>query len=129
MLWRNPHSARDYLKPAFGRMAYDQPADGFAAWCAGNLASNQHGWQWAAGCGTDAVPYFRIFNPTTQGKRFNPDGAYVRHYAPELRNVDAAGIHEPWRLDDGPPNGYPPPIVDHDEERRESLRRWRELRQ
>ena len=48
----------------------------------GDLASNQHGWQWVAGCGTDAAPYFRIFNPVTQGQRFDPDGEYVRRWVP-----------------------------------------------
>ena len=50
----------------------------------GDLASNQHGWQWIAGCGTDAAPYFRVFNPTSQGSKFDPDGAYVRRWVPEL---------------------------------------------
>ena len=94
----------------------------------GDVASNQHGWQWTAGCGTDAAPYFRIFNPTVQGKRFDPDGDYVRRHVSELRDVDAASIHEPWTLDGGPPNGYPAPIVDHSEERTESLRRLETLR-
>ncbi len=93
----------------------------------GDLASNQHGWQWVAGCGTDAAPYFRIFNPTTQGKRFDPEGDYVRGYVPELADVGTASIHEPWTLDGGPPHGYPPPIVDHAQERRESLRRLQEM--
>jgi len=88
-----------------------------------DLASNQHGWQWVAGSGTDASPYFRIFNPTTQGKRFDPHGDYVRRYVPELREVDEESIHEPWTLPGGPPSGYPAPIVDHGQERRESLRR------
>jgi deoxyribodipyrimidine photo-lyase len=94
----------------------------------GDLASNQHGWQWVAGCGTDASPYFRIFNPVAQGKRFDPDGEYVRRYVPELRNVDADRIHEPWTLDGGIPDGYPAPIVVHRLEREESLRRLRTLR-
>ena len=85
--------------------------------------SNQHGWQWVAGCGTDAAPYFRIFNPTTQGKKFDADGTYVRRWIPELRDVEGKKIHEPWTLDD-PPADYPAPIVDHAEERRESLRRY-----
>ena len=93
----------------------------------GDLASNQHGWQWAAGCGTDASPYFRIFNPTLQGKRFDPHGDYVRRYVPELRPVDEKSIHEPWTIDGGPPGGYPSPIVDHRHERRESLRRLKML--
>lgn len=94
----------------------------------GDLASNQHGWQWTAGCGTDAAPYFRIFNPTIQGKRFDPDGNYVRRYVPELRDLDADSIHEPWKLAGGPPHGYPVPIVDHRDERREALSRLKELR-
>ncbi|MEJ7633734.1 deoxyribodipyrimidine photo-lyase [Aeromicrobium sp.] len=88
-----------------------------------DLASNQHGWQWVAGSGTDASPYFRIFNPMTQGKKFDPDGQYVRRWVPELADVDAKHIHEPWTLEQ-PPAGYPAPIVDHAEERRESLRRY-----
>ncbi len=59
----------------------------------GDLASNQHGWQWVAGCGTDAAPYFRVFNPTTQGRTFDPDGAYLRRWVPEL--ADAVDPHEP----------------------------------
>jgi len=93
-----------------------------------DLASNQHGWQWTAGCGTDAAPYLRIFNPTVQGKRFDPHGDYVRRYVPELRQLDAKSIHEPWTLDGGPPSGYPAPIVDHGRERQESLRRLEMLR-
>ena len=63
----------------------------------GDLASNQHGWQWTAGSGTDAAPYFRIFNPVTQGLRFDPDGDYVRRYVPELRDLPGAAAHEPWK--------------------------------
>ncbi|MFN8169696.1 MAG: FAD-binding domain-containing protein [Candidatus Nanopelagicales bacterium] len=61
-----------------------------------DLASNQHGWQWTAGCGTDAAPYFRVFNPVTQGLRFDPSGDYVRRYVPELRDLPGAAAHEPW---------------------------------
>ncbi len=92
-----------------------------------DLASNQHGWQWTAGCGTDASPYFRVFNPTTQGKKFDPDGTYVRRWVPELRDLPADRVHEPWRLDP-PPADYPAPLVDHAEERRESLRRYEAIR-
>jgi deoxyribodipyrimidine photo-lyase len=88
-----------------------------------DLASNQHGWQWVAGSGTDAAPYFRVFNPTLQGRRFDPHGDYVRRYVPELRHVGEQAVHQPWTLPDGPPSGYPAPIIDHDLERRESLRR------
>jgi deoxyribodipyrimidine photo-lyase len=92
-----------------------------------DLASNQHGWQWVAGCGTDAAPYFRVFNPMTQGRKFDPDGAYVRRWVPELADVPAKHVHEPWEMDE-PPAGYPAPIVDHADERREALRRYEALR-
>jgi deoxyribodipyrimidine photo-lyase len=94
----------------------------------GDLASNQHGWQWAAGTGTDAAPYFRAFNPVAQSKRFDPDGAYLRRWLPELADLDQSVIHEPWKLAGGPPNGYPARIVDHAEERAEALRRYDEIR-
>ena len=94
----------------------------------GDLASNQHGWQWTAGCGTDASPYFRIFNPTTQGKKFDPDGDYIRRWVPELRDVPAKHIHEPSASPDGLPEGYPQPIVDHKHERQESLDRYEKIR-
>lgn len=94
----------------------------------GDLASNQHGWQWVAGTGTDAAPYFRVFNPVAQSKRFDPDGAYLRRWLPELADVPAPAIHEPWKLPDGPPGGYPEPIVDHGVERAEALRRYDEIR-
>ena len=92
-----------------------------------DLASNQHGWQWVAGCGTDAAPYFRVFNPMTQGKKFDPDGTYVRRWVPELADVSARYVHEPWLMD-VPPEEYPAPLVDHAEERKESLRRYDALR-
>lgn len=94
----------------------------------GDLASNQHGWQWTAGTGTDAAPFFRIFNPTTQGERFDPDGTYVRRWVPELSGVPKKWIHRPAEGPDGLPEGYPPPIVDHAEERAESLRRYEATR-
>ena len=87
----------------------------------GDLAQNNMGWQWSAGCGCDAQPYFRVFNPVTQGERFDPEGAYVRRYVPELARLPARYIHAPWtapaavlaqagvRLGDN----YPEPIVDH----------------
>ncbi len=94
----------------------------------GDLASNQHGWQWVAGCGTDAAPYFRIFNPTTQGAKFDPDGAYVRRWVPELRDIDRRYVHEPSKDPAGLPDGYPAPIVDHAEERREALDRYERIK-
>jgi deoxyribodipyrimidine photo-lyase len=74
----------------------------------GDLASNQHGWQWAAGTGTDAAPYFRVFNPSTQAERFDPDGAYRARWVPEQGT-----------------SAYPAPMVDHAAERDEALRRYR----
>jgi len=76
------------------------------------MAQNNGGWQWAASTGTDAAPYFRMFNPTAQGKRFDPQGEFVRRFLPELRDVPATVIHEPWRAP-ALTQGYPPPIVDH----------------
>jgi deoxyribodipyrimidine photo-lyase len=90
----------------------------------GDLASNQHGWQWTAGCGTDAAPYFRVFNPVTQGRKFDPDGAYVKRWVPELADVDPRDVHDPASSPDGVPDGYPEPIVDHKEERAEALARY-----
>jgi deoxyribodipyrimidine photo-lyase len=96
----------------------------FMRWLAdGDLASNQHNWQWVAGTGTDAAPYFRVFNPTTQGKKFDPDGAYVRRWVPELADVPADRIHAP-----GDVPGYPAPVVDHAEERAEALSRYERVR-
>jgi deoxyribodipyrimidine photo-lyase len=92
-----------------------------------DLASNQHGWQWTAGTGTDPAPFFRIFNPVTQGKRFDPEGDYVRRWVPELRGVGGAAAHEPWRLG-APPAKYPAPIVDHTTERAEALARYAQAR-
>lgn len=90
----------------------------------GDLANNQHGWQWTAGTGTDAAPYFRIFNPVTQARKFDPDGTYVRRWVPELKALSGKEIHEPWTLAT-PPADYPSPIVDHAAEREESLARYR----
>lgn len=85
----------------------------------GDMANNQHGWQWCAGSGTDAAPYFRVFNPTAQGEKFDPAGAYVRRWVPEL--ADVADVH---KLKGGRPPGYPEPIVDHAAERTEALARY-----
>ncbi|QXC61550.1 DNA photolyase family protein [Aquihabitans sp. G128] len=95
----------------------------------GDLASNNHGWQWTAGTGTDAAPFFRIFNPTAQGLRFDPSGDYVRRYVPELRGIEGKAVHEPAKAggDDlfgGGAGGYPEPIVDHKAEREEALARY-----
>jgi deoxyribodipyrimidine photo-lyase len=91
-------------------------------------ASNSHGWQWTAGCGTDASPYYRVFNPTLQGEKFDPNGDYVRKFVPELKHISGAEIHQPWLLVDGLAHGYPAPIVDHFVERDESLARLKALK-
>ena len=94
-----------------------------------DLANNNGGWQWAAGSGTDAAPYFRIFNPVLQGRRFDPDGRYVRRFVTELTRVPDAKLHEPWTMtaDEQRAAGcvigkdYPAPIVDHAKEREVAL--------
>ena len=94
----------------------------------GDIAANNGGWQWCAGSGTDAQPYFRIFNPVTQAGNFDPDGEYVRRWVPELAALQAPAIHAPWahpkaldaagiRLGEQ----YPEPIVDHAEARQRTL--------
>ncbi|MEJ7708126.1 MAG: deoxyribodipyrimidine photo-lyase [Nocardioidaceae bacterium] len=83
----------------------------------GDIASNNHGWQWVAGSGTDAAPYFRVFNPIDQGKKFDPQGHYIRRYVPELRDCPLESLHEPRN-----------PIVDHAEERRVALARYEAVR-
>lgn len=88
----------------------------------GDMANNQHGWQWAAGCGTDAAPYFRVFNPITQGAKFDPEGSYVRRWVPEL--ADVKDVH---KLDNDRPRDYPQPVVDHKKERAEALRRYADI--
>ncbi len=95
----------------------------------GDVASNNGGWQWTAGTGTDAAPYFRVFNPVSQGRKFDPAGAYVRRWVPELARVPDAYVHEPWTM---PPDvqaaagcvigrDYPAPIVDHAAARERAL--------
>lgn len=97
----------------------------------GDIASNSHGWQWTAGCGTDASPFYRVFNPVLQGLKFDPNGDYVRTYIPELAHMKGNTVHEPWlhatMFDDAYAHGYPRPIVDHHRERDESLARHKAL--
>jgi len=93
-----------------------------------DVASNAHGWQWTAGTGTDASPYYRVFNPIEQGRRFDENGDYIRKYLPELAHLSAAEIHEPWLFLDGYSHGYPERIVDHAVERIESLERLKEIK-
>jgi deoxyribodipyrimidine photo-lyase len=181
VLAARPETAREYLRPEFAAMQYDDPGDHLDAWrrgltgfpvvdagmrqlratgwmhnrvrmivasflvkdlhvewqhgarhfmhwlVDGDLASNQHGWQWTAGSGTDASPFFRVFNPTSQGRKFDPDAAYVRRWVPELADPEVADPHDP-SADDRHRVGYPLPVVDHAEERREALARWERIR-
>jgi deoxyribodipyrimidine photo-lyase len=100
-----------------------------------DLAVNNGGWQWAASTGCDAQPYFRIFNPVTQSKKFDPEGRFIRRYVPELAGCDARAIHEPWKMSvfeqtsAGVVIGrdYPAPIVDHAAERQVALTRYSTL--
>ena len=79
-----------------------------------DLPDNTLNWQWTAGCGADSAPYFRIFNPVLQGQRFDPSGAYVRQWVPELAKVPDRWIHQPWAAPpEHRPAGYPAPMVDH----------------
>lgn len=93
-----------------------------------DVASNAHGWQWTAGTGTDASPYYRVFNPIEQGRRFDENGDYIRKYVPELAHLSASEIHEPWLFLDGYSKGYPERMVDHAVERLESLARLQEIK-
>lgn len=95
----------------------------------GDPAPNNGGWQWTAGTGTDAAPYFRIFNPILQSKKFDPHGIYIRRWLPELAAVPNKCVHEPWRMSDGVQKqanchigqDYPRPIVDHAAARKRTL--------
>ena len=101
-----------------------------------DLANNTLGWQWVAGCGADAAPYFRIFNPVTQGQKFDSHGAYVRRWIPELANVPARWIHNPWNApqtvlsEAGVTLGqtYPFPLIDHQIARERALAAFASLR-
>ncbi|MCB2153295.1 DNA photolyase family protein [bacterium] len=101
-----------------------------------DLANNTLGWQWTAGCGADAAPYFRIFNPVSQGERYDPDGAYVRRWVPELRDLPKKYIHQPWAASPGVlaqanvklGENYPRPIVDHAKARMEALNAYEKIK-
>jgi deoxyribodipyrimidine photo-lyase len=100
-----------------------------------DLANNTLGWQWTAGCGADAAPYFRIFNPVAQGEKFDPEGAYIRRWLPELARLPSRWIHKPWQV---PPaalraasvklgNTYPRPIVGQFVSRERALDAYQQL--
>lgn len=93
----------------------------------GFLASNNGGWQWSASTGTDAAPYFRVFNPATQSERFDPDGDFIRKYVPEIAKLDSKRIHQPWArgVTSG---GYPRPIVDLKDSRKEAISKFQALK-
>lgn len=101
-----------------------------------DAASNAANWQWVAGSGADASPYFRIFNPILQGKKFDPDGAYVRLYVPELDGLPDKLIHEPWLAREdgfskalaGNAASYPAPAVDHRKARRRALQEYEDMK-
>lgn len=94
-----------------------------------DLANNSQGWQWTAGSGVDAAPYFRVFNPVLQGKKFDPKGEYVRHWCPELADRDDKDIHEPLSASESESLGYPEAIVDLKATRRRALDAWDAIRQ
>lgn len=97
-----------------------------------DAASNIGGWQWAASTGTDAVPYFRIFNPVTQGKRFDPKGEFIKAYLPQLEHVPEKYLHEPWKMPKYLQESvsciigtdYPQPIVDHAKQREQAIAKY-----
>ena len=101
-----------------------------------DLANNRAGWQWVAGSGADAAPYFRIFNPVIQGEKFDPDGTFVRRWVPELAGLDVRYIHKPWLAPSGVlgegavvlGETYPHPIVDHDKARARALAAYEEIK-
>ena len=101
-----------------------------------DLASNTLGWQWSAGCGADAAPYFRIFNPMTQGEKFDPEGDYVRRWVPELAKLPAKWIYRPWEApsevlaEAGVKIGenYPEPMVEHSKARQSALDAYEKIR-
>ena len=99
-------------------------------------ASNPSGWQWVAGCGADAAPYFRIFNPILQGQKFDPKGIYIKKFLPELKTLSPKFIHEPWKADSAILKNsdinlgetYPLPIVDHQFSRKRALKQYADIK-
>ncbi len=102
-----------------------------------DLASNSLGWQWAGGCGADAAPYFRVFNPILQGKKFDPDGEYVRKYVPELKDLPNRYIHTPWEMPASMQESlqvaigdqYPAPVIEHKQGRDRALEAFQQMRE
>jgi Deoxyribodipyrimidine photolyase len=92
-----------------------------------DAANNAASWQWVAGCGADAAPYFRIFNPVRQGEKFDPRGDYVRRWVPELAHLPDRLIHRPWE-EPRPAGRYPAPVVDHDAARKRALAAYRRIK-
>tara|TARA_A100000164_G_C21183124_1_gene441485 strand:- start:87 stop:485 length:399 start_codon:yes stop_codon:yes gene_type:complete len=101
-----------------------------------NVANNVSGWQWVAGCGADAAPYFRIFNPILQGEKFDSEGEYIKKWIPSLKSVPKKYIHKPWELDADTAKkinfdierDYYKPIVDHKMARDKALIAFKELK-
>jgi deoxyribodipyrimidine photo-lyase len=96
----------------------------------GDLASNNGGWQWSASTGTDAAPYFRIFNPITQSKNYDPDGKFILKYCPELAGLNKKSLHEPYRYEPekSAKNGYPKPIIALNQKREKVLKAYKTAR-
>jgi deoxyribodipyrimidine photo-lyase len=101
-----------------------------------DLANNTLGWQWVAGCGADAAPYFRVFNPVGQGRRYDPKGDYVRRWVPEIAGLPSKWIHCPWQAPQEvlseagvtPGKTYPQPMVDHAAARERAIKAWKSLK-
>jgi deoxyribodipyrimidine photo-lyase len=94
----------------------------------GDLAANLGGWQWVAGTGLDASPYFRIFNPILQSKKFDPEGDYIKRWVPELARLNRPTIHAPWERGENI-EGYPDPLVDHKVARERALIAYQDSRE
>ncbi|CAM4209793.1 deoxyribodipyrimidine photo-lyase [Vibrio neonatus] len=94
----------------------------------GDFAANNGGWQWSASTGCDAQPYFRIFNPISQGKKFDPQGEFVKQWLPELQSVPDKYIHSPWLWEEFASLDYPDPIVDHKKQRQRALQMYKEAK-